>query len=112
MNHVMKLNAIPFDEIKGGLKTAETRLLDEKRKIVSIGDTITFFRLPDKKESVTVKVLRVSVFSSWVDLVKKTDIKDFGPRCKSKKDWIFGGSGYSKEKESNFKNVAFDIKLI
>ena len=41
-NHIMNLNPSPFKMIREGNKTIELRLYDEKRKKLSIGDTITF----------------------------------------------------------------------
>jgi ASC-1-like (ASCH) protein len=38
----MNLTPSPFKMIREGRKTIELRLYDEKRKAISIGDTITF----------------------------------------------------------------------
>ena len=38
----MRLDAHIFEEVKSGVKTAESRLLDKKRGKVSVGDIITF----------------------------------------------------------------------
>ena len=43
----MKLYAENFDVLKSGDKIIEYRLNDEKRKLVKVGDTIRFVRLPD-----------------------------------------------------------------
>ena len=40
--HNMKLNPYPFEMIKSGQKTIELRLLDEKRQLIKVGDTIVF----------------------------------------------------------------------
>ena len=42
MTHEMKLQEVPFKMIKKGIKTIEMRLYDEKRKKISIGDSIHF----------------------------------------------------------------------
>lgn len=42
MNHKMSLRNKPFNNIKSGTKTIELRLYDEKRKLISVGDIITF----------------------------------------------------------------------
>lgn len=42
MNHKMSLRNKPFNSIKSGTKTIELRLYDEKRKLISVGDIITF----------------------------------------------------------------------
>ena len=42
MDHQMKLNPVPFENIKIGSKDIEMRLNDEKRKLVKVGDYIRF----------------------------------------------------------------------
>ena len=56
MKHSMSLAAEPFEMLKNGSKRLELRLFDEKRRAVSFGDVITFSKLPDRSESVRVKV--------------------------------------------------------
>ena len=55
-NHMMKLNPSPFKMIKEGNKTIELRLYDEKRKMISVGDTITFVNTADSYDTLCVKV--------------------------------------------------------
>ena len=43
----MKLYSENFDAWKSGDKIGACRLNDEKRKLVKVGDTIRFVRLPD-----------------------------------------------------------------
>ena len=56
MNHIMTLFQEPFDKIQTGQKNIEVRLNDDKRQQVKIGDTITFYRLPDQQVAITVEV--------------------------------------------------------
>jgi len=58
MKHEMKLHDDPFQLIKLGTKTIELRLLDEKRSLINIGDSIEFTnRLTNEKIIVMVKGL-------------------------------------------------------
>lgn len=50
MEHIMKLNASTFEDVKSGKKRREYRLNDEKRKLVRVGDTIRFLKLPNLYE--------------------------------------------------------------
>ena len=50
MEHIMKLNAAIFEDVKSGKKRREYRLNDEKRKLVRVGDTIRFLKLPNLYE--------------------------------------------------------------
>lgn len=45
--HVMNLTPAPMQEIRTGNKTIELRLNDEKRKQISVGDTIKFINTED-----------------------------------------------------------------
>jgi ASC-1-like (ASCH) protein len=51
MQHMMKLATEPYNRIVSGKKVIESRLFDEKRKQISIGDTIEFSE-NDKPENV------------------------------------------------------------
>ena len=56
MKHSMSLAAEPFEMLKNGSKQLELRLFDEKRRAVSFGDVIVFSKLPERSESISVKV--------------------------------------------------------
>jgi ASC-1-like (ASCH) protein len=73
MNHQMKLNPKAFDLIQAGKKDLEVRLYDEKRKQLAVGDTITFYKLPEKVETITKKVIGLVIFANFVDLFKNVD---------------------------------------
>lgn len=55
--HKMKLSANPFEKIASGKKIIESRLYDEKRQLINIGDHIEFSRndKPDEKVITIVK---------------------------------------------------------
>lgn len=55
-HHHMKLATVPYKNIASGKKVIESRLFDEKRQQISIGDTIEFSE-NDKPEN----VVRVTV---------------------------------------------------
>ena len=50
MIYEMKLQNAPFQSIKSGAKDIEMRLYDEKRKLINIGDIITFVSNETKEE--------------------------------------------------------------
>ena len=66
--HSMKLAPSPFSLIESGLKTAEIRLYDEKRKKVKAGDIIRFENTSDSSEILRVSVENVTVFPSFREL--------------------------------------------
>ena len=43
--HELKLTAEPFEAIAAGNKTIESRLFDEKRQAIQLGDIIRIYKL-------------------------------------------------------------------
>ncbi|EQD37174.1 Uncharacterized conserved protein UCP016134 [mine drainage metagenome] len=78
MIHEMHLFEEPFNLIRGGKKTIEIRLYDEKRRKISVGDTIVFSELPDNKNEVRCRVVGLSIFGSFRDLFLAFDKSKFG----------------------------------
>ena len=63
----MKLNAAPFELIKCGKKTIEMRLLDDKRKLIKVGDSIVFINLKTG-ETLNTFVVNLYYFSTFSEL--------------------------------------------
>lgn len=107
MIHKMKLLEDPFNRIKDGSKTVEFRLYDEKRKQIKIGDKIEFFKLPDLKESIVVRVISLYQEKSFYDLFSK--LYDDELEIKKK----FGGiyKIYSIEDEDKYGVLGIGIEL-
>ena len=78
MTHEMRLNAIPFNAIRSGKQQIETRLYDEKRQAIKVGDTITFYLRPEEVESFTAEVIGLSIFKSFKDLFQAIEKIKFG----------------------------------
>ncbi|HCC06832.1 MAG TPA: hypothetical protein DEP72_01520 [Clostridiales bacterium] len=68
MKHTMKLLSEPFDEIVAGVKDIEYRVNDEKRQKISVGDVIEFFKLPDLKESLEVRVTERWEYKNFLEM--------------------------------------------
>ena len=54
--HQLRLATEPYDAIVSGKKTIESRLYDEKRQKIQIGDQIIFTNREDPSQTATVKV--------------------------------------------------------
>lgn len=68
MVHSMTLYKKPFAAIKFRKKSIEIRLNDTKRRRVKTGDTIHFEKLPDRKESIEVKVEDLHSFRTFEEM--------------------------------------------
>lgn len=72
MKHNMKLNNGPYNSICYGQKDIEMRLYDEKRKLINIGDIITFTNI-DTLDCFDVKVINLYICKNFDELYKKFD---------------------------------------
>lgn len=113
MNHSMRLFTEPFKNIKSGRKTIEIRLFDEKRQQVQIGDTITFTKLPDKDDVITVEVIGLSRFSNFRDFFTAFDKSKFAhPNDWTIEDQIQAQRDvYSVEEEQEYGMLGIHIRL-
>ncbi len=73
----MNLNPRPFAMIKGGQKTIELRLCDEKRKNVIAGDYINFTSA-ENKDTMLCIVKEVHKFNSFKELYESLPLDKCG----------------------------------
>ena len=78
MQHQMKLASTPFEKIRNEGKVIESRLYDEKRQIIKLGDEILFSQSDDDSQTVNTKVTGLLRYSSFQQLFADHDSKLFG----------------------------------
>ena len=112
--HVMNLTPAPMQEIRTGNKTIELRLNDEKRKQISVGDTIKFINTEDSNDTLRVKVVDLFFFSSFAELYDNLPLLN----CGYNEDNINIASPedmemyYSREKQNKYGVVGIEISLL
>lgn len=112
MNFEMKLADEPFELIASRKKTVEVRLYDEKRKQISVGDTIEFFRL-NGSGNVTAKVVALHRFVSFQALFESTLFPKTGSGELSVTDAAESMyKYYSREQENKYGVLGIEIDLI
>lgn len=75
----MNLRKEPFDKIKNGTKVIESRLYDEKRQLIKIGDAITFTCTDgEKPESITVTVQELFLYPNFTAMMSELPVQWFG----------------------------------
>lgn len=114
MTYTMKLNPKPFSLIESGMKTIELRLFDEKRKEITVGDTILFTNTQDENKQITCTVKKLHIFKSFEELYQALPLQKFGYlqneiATASAKDME---EYYSKEQQSCYGVVGIEIQLI
>lgn len=108
MTHQMKLTKIPFEKITNGQKIIESRLFDEKRQQINVGDSIEFLQNEDLNKKTTRNVVALYRYVTFEGM-----FSDFPPE-------YFGGESketllreihqfYSKEDEDRYGVIG--IKL-
>lgn len=76
--HQLKLATEPFNAIVSGDKTIESRLYDEKRQKIQIGDQIIFTNRDNPSQTATVKVIGLLSYATFHDLFSHNDPRKFG----------------------------------
>ena len=107
----MKLALSPFTKIAEKKKTIESRLFDEKRQTINVGDTLEFLLNDDLSKKITTKVKALYRYGSFKDL-----FGDFSPS-------FFGGESsvdlleeihrfYPPEEEEKYGVVGIKIEVV
>ena len=76
--HSLQLATEPFNAIVFGKKTIESRLYDEKRRIIQLGDSIKFTNREDTDQTVLVKVIGLLRYETFYDLFSHNTPSKFG----------------------------------
>ena len=100
MVHELKLYSKNFEMLKCGNKKREYRLYDDKRRLINVGDTIKFIRLPEKDEFLYVSVSNIEIFKDWYSCYAKYFDDDFKNRYENIQavvDDTYNGGYYTKE---------------
>ena len=77
-SHQLQLATVPFDAITSGVKTVESRLYDEKRQTIQIGDTVIFTNRENTDQSVSVKVIGLLRYETFYNLFSHNNPAKFG----------------------------------
>lgn len=112
-NHTLNLNPIYFNLIKHKEKTLEGRLNDEKRQKFNIGDTITFYKEPEKTETMNAIILDKFIYHNFDEMADDLDKQDLGFSSSTKQEMInVYRTIYTREDENKYGVVIFKIKVI
>src|SRR5699024_7260842 len=71
--HQLQLATAPFDAITSGVKTIESRVYDEKRQTIQLGDTIIFTNRENTDQTISVKVIGLLRYETFHDLFVHND---------------------------------------
>lgn len=114
MEHTMNLNKKPFEKIKNKNKVIELRLYDEKRRKISVGDTIVFNNREEEAEPLKVNVVGLLNYRSFRDLINDFPMDYFAKGADYGKEELINGmyQYYTKEEEEKYGVLGIRIELI
>lgn len=78
MQHEMRLAKIPFEKMRNGTKTIESRLFDEKRQRIGLGDEIIFRLNDDPSQTAKRTVVSLHRYSTFRDMMSDLPPERFG----------------------------------
>ncbi|MBP9843288.1 MAG: ASCH domain-containing protein, partial [Candidatus Pacebacteria bacterium] len=101
MQHQMKLATEPYNKIALGKKLIESRLYDEKRQQISIGDQVVFSENDKPENTVTTVVKGILRYQTFKELFADHDPALFGEESR---DFLLTQikSFYSDEDEQKY----------
>jgi len=106
----MRLHPRPFGRIRAGTQIIESRLNDEKRQEIKIGDHITFSLRPDFIEKEEVEVTELLHAPTFLELFALRPLAEFGiAKAEDSKNMY---EYYSKEEEEKYGVVGIKFKEI
>lgn len=82
MQHQMKLSLEPFEQIAAGEKMIESRLYDEKRQQIGLGDEIEFTANDNPEKTVRTRVKGLLRYESFKELFTDHNPSLFGAESK------------------------------
>lgn len=108
--HTMKLAKEPFEKIVNGQKIIESRLFDEKRRLVNVGDEIEFSRNDDPTKVSKTKVKALYRYDSFENLFSDFPSEYFGGNSK---EFLLEEISrfYPKEEQEKYGVVGIRIEL-
>jgi len=109
--HDLKLATEPFSAIVAGKKIIESRLYDDKRKKIELGDTIIFTNRENPSQTVNVQVVGLLRYKTFKDLFSNNEPTKFGG---PDKEWLLSQihEFFSEEDERVDGVIGIQFKLV
>ncbi len=111
MQHQMKLATGPYSKIESGTKVIESRLFDEKRQQISIGDYIVFSENENPENTVTTVVKGLLQYQTFKELFADHDPALFGEESR---DFLLNQikSFYTDEDERKYGVIGVRLERV
>lgn len=109
--HSLQLATEPFNAIINGKKTIESRLYDDKRKAIQIGDILVFTNRENAKQTAEGRVVGLLRYDTFHELFSKNDPNKFGgPSVAWLEDQI--NEFYTVDDQRKFGVLGIEFELV
>ena len=107
----MNLTPTPFAKIANGTKIIESRLYDEKRQLINIGDILEFSNTENNSVKIKTKIIALYRYGYFKDLFNDFPASYFGGESA---DQLYNEvkNFYSPEQEKEFGVLGIRLKKI
>ncbi len=113
MEMIVHLDNDVFEIVKNGSKDIEVRLNDEKRRQLSVGDTLVFLKRPLDDEEIKALVTGLDYYDSFNELVKHYEMKRLYLESYTKEMWLKEMERfYTEEDQAKYGVVAIKFKKV
>lgn len=109
--HEMRLHPGPFERIKNGAQVIESRLNDDRRQKIKVGDHLLFALRPDFIEKVEAEVVELIHAPTFRELFSLRPIAEFGADDVEQKTGSMY-EYYSKEEEIKYGVLGIKFKKV
>jgi ASC-1-like (ASCH) protein len=106
----MRLHPGPFSRIQSGTQVIESRIHDEKRQQMKVGDRILFKLRPEEVEIQEVEVTDFLYAKTFAELFAMQPLVDFGRTPETDPNDMY--EYYTKEDEQEFGVVGIKFKKV
>ena len=108
----LKLQPKYYNYMLHGTKRIEIKLYDEKRKTLNLGDSITFLKEPDLKESFQAKIIGLLRYENFEKIFQDFDISILADKSITKE--VLRNEleeFYPKEKQEKYGVLGIRVEL-
>jgi ASC-1-like (ASCH) protein len=108
--HYLQLASEPFNSITLGTKTIESRLFDERRQQIQLGDTLIFTNREAPNQTQEVEVIGLLRYRTFHDLFTHNDSAKFGGE---NVEWLENqiNEFYSNKDQAKYGVIGLEFEL-
>lgn len=111
--HTLKLQEEYYNYILNGTKRIEIRLNDEKRKLLSKGDTIRFLKEPLLEDNFTTKIIDLIYFENFEQMFETFSIEVLADKSVDKENLLTSlNKFYPSEKQKQYGVCCIKLELL